>query len=250
MRLNFLISASVGLALALGPIAANAQTYDDVKRKARQVNAEIQRRARENAERQKVETAENLKRYKEESRARAIRDEQQARAAIEQQQRENAAREQAAAEERARVEAERQAELTRQAEAEASARRREQAMRAAAQAAFDNGDYTQSLKIEAQLAPSCYGKRPQSEACFRVAQSLAYLGRAYRKGRTVAKDYTRATAYFYLAGSIYEPYEREYDELMVLFNDMGTRDPERFAAADALVRQYYGRCINTNFQSC
>jgi len=212
--------------------------------------AEIQRRARENAERQKVETAENLKRYKEESRARAIRDEQQARAAIEQQQRENAAREQAAAEERARVEAERQAELTRQAEAEAAARRREQSMRAAAQAAFDNGDYTESLKIEAQLAPSCYGKRPQSEACFRVAQSLAYLGRAYRKGRTVAKDYTRATAYFYLAGSIYEPYEREYDELMVLFNDMGTRDPERFAAADALVRQYYGRCINTNFQSC
>jgi hypothetical protein len=39
MRLNFLLSTSVGLALALGPIAANAQTYDAVKRKAREVNA-------------------------------------------------------------------------------------------------------------------------------------------------------------------------------------------------------------------
>ncbi len=39
MRFNFSISASVGLALALGPIAANAQTYDEVKRKAREVNA-------------------------------------------------------------------------------------------------------------------------------------------------------------------------------------------------------------------
>lgn len=231
-------------ALATTAFAQAGSSYDAQK-------AEIQRRARENAERQKVEAAENLRRYKEESRARAIRDEQQARAAIEQQQRENAAREQAALEERARVEAERQAELTRRAEAEASARRREQAMRAAAQAAFDNGDYTQSLKIEAQLAPSCYGKRSdESDACFGVAKSLVYLGRVYRKGRTVPKDYTRALAYFYLASSIYHPYEREYDELMDLFNDMGTRDPERFAAADALLRQYYVRCINSDFQSC
>lgn len=238
---------AVTLASSLLATAALAQvgtSYDARK-------AEIQRRARENAERQRVEAAENLRRYQEESRAKAIKDEQQAKAARAQQQRESAAREQAAAEERAKEEAQRQDELARQAEAEANLRRREQAMRAAAQAAFDRGDYSESLSIEAQLAPSCYGKRShESDACFRVAKSLVSLGRVYRKGIAVPKDYTRAMAYFYLAGSIYQPYEREYDELMDLFNDMGTRDPERFAAADALFRQYYVRCINSNFQSC
>lgn len=67
LRLKFLLSASIGLALALGPIAANAQTYDEVRRKAREVNA------RQAAKRQqppswqvecKAEAAGNYARYR------------------------------------------------------------------------------------------------------------------------------------------------------------------------------------------
>lgn len=160
-----------------------------------------------------------------------------------------------AAEEQARIEARRRADLALRAEAEAAERRREAFVRTSAQTAFDNGDYRQSLKLEARLSPSCYNGRSvyvsgQDSPCYNVARSLFYLGQTYREGRGVNRNYTTALAYFYLAKTIHKPYTTEYDRLMELFNDMGTRDPVRFQEADAALNQLVKQCTDSNFQSC